>query len=95
MNNTDDPSMVPNPNPEVSPSLSGPPPLPAFHPPVVASGVGGRPGSDCRSEPAEANAPIRGLLNTVEATLRGGKVVDLKVTPESRRKDVILRPDFI
>ncbi len=27
---------------------------------------------------------------TVEGRVRGGKVVDLKVTPESRRKDVVL-----
>jgi hypothetical protein len=31
---------------------------------------------------------------TVEATVRGGKVVTLKVEPESRRKDVVLGPGF-
>jgi hypothetical protein len=31
---------------------------------------------------------------TVEATVRGGKVVSLKVEPEARRKDVVLAPGF-
>ncbi|PTQ95587.1 hypothetical protein C8P68_10592 [Mucilaginibacter yixingensis] len=31
---------------------------------------------------------------TVEATLKNGKVVDLKVWPESRRKDIVLNQDF-
>lgn len=30
----------------------------------------------------------------VEATVRDGKIISLKVTPESRRKDVIINPEF-
>jgi len=30
----------------------------------------------------------------IEASVKNGKVVSLKVTPESRRKDVVLNPDF-
>jgi hypothetical protein len=30
----------------------------------------------------------------IEASVKDGKVVSLKVTPESRRKDVVLNPDF-
>lgn len=37
------------------------------------------------------HAPRR---TTVEATVRGGKLVNLKVEPESRRKDVVVNPDF-
>jgi hypothetical protein len=32
---------------------------------------------------------------TVEASVKHGKVVDLKVTPESRRKDVVVNPVFL
>lgn len=31
---------------------------------------------------------------TVEASVKGGKVVSLKVTPEARRKDVVVNPGF-
>lgn len=31
---------------------------------------------------------------TVEASVKGGKVVSLKVTPEARRKDVVVNPEF-
>ena len=30
----------------------------------------------------------------IEASVKNGKVVSLKVTPESWRKDVVLNPDF-
>jgi len=34
------------------------------------------------------------LQTVVEASVKNGKIVSLKVTPESRRKDVVIPPDF-
>ncbi len=31
---------------------------------------------------------------TVEAVLKGGKIISLKVTPEFRREDVVIPPQF-
>ncbi len=31
---------------------------------------------------------------TVEAVLKGGKIISLKVTPESRREDIVIPPQF-